>query len=286
VLRALGNFGKISGDRSGFDPGKLTEIRGSHVIGLQREPEAGQAVESAREMVDGIVGYGDGTVSALVADLEAKIDHVFFADLQVIGDLPGAVGFSPPALVQREFGINEVAVVLEQPIYAVERAATFFIRGERDDDVAVGLEAFAFIANQVGDPDGGLRLVITRAAAVEVAILLDKLKRVCGPVFALSFDYIGVGEKKNRLRRSSAVVANHQVRLFRVCSADKDIGIGKSRGLQAGSRGLGYRSGGTGSEPRLDLYELFIDIVGQLLVSRRRHDLGTQRSCAQEQDRN
>ena len=75
--------------------------------------------------------------------------------------------FAPAAFVQRKVGIDQVAVIFDQPVDAVVRAAAFFVGGERDDDVAVRLEAFAFVSDQIGDPDGGLRFVVAGAAAVE-----------------------------------------------------------------------------------------------------------------------
>ena len=82
--------------------------------------------------------------------------------------------FAPAAFVQAELGVDQVALVLEQPLDAVVRATALFVGRERDDDVAIGLEAFALVANQVGDPDRRLRFVVADAAAVEVAVFFGE----------------------------------------------------------------------------------------------------------------
>jgi len=86
-------------------------------------------------------------MSAFIADLEAEIDDVFFADLNVVGDFLAACFFAPAAFIQTELCIDKLAVILDQPVDAVVRSAAFFIGGEGDDDVTGGLEAFAFITN-------------------------------------------------------------------------------------------------------------------------------------------
>ena len=108
-----------------------------------------------------------------------------------------ADGLAPSAFVQAELGVDQLALVLQQPLDAVVRPAAFLVRRERDDDVAIGLEAFALVANQVRDPDRRLRLVVAGAAAVEVAVLLGERERIHAPVFALRFHDVGVREQQD-----------------------------------------------------------------------------------------
>src|SRR5260370_36235863 len=103
------------------------------------------------------------------------MDAVFFADLKFVGDSLPAGGFAPAAFVESEFGINKVAVILQEPVHAVVRPAALFIRGESHDDVAVGLEALILVLDQGGDPDGRLSLVVASAAAGRTAIELHEL---------------------------------------------------------------------------------------------------------------
>ena len=48
--------------------------------------------------------------------------------------------------------------------------------------------------DQVGDQNRVAALNVLRATSVKVAVLLDKLERVRGPVFALCFDNIEMAD--------------------------------------------------------------------------------------------
>jgi len=54
-------------------------------------------------------------VAAFVTHLKAEIDDIFLANLEIVGDSLGARGFAPAAFVESELGINEIAVIFEQP---------------------------------------------------------------------------------------------------------------------------------------------------------------------------
>jgi hypothetical protein len=137
-------------------------------------------------------------VAALVVHLEAIVDHVLLAELHVVRDRFAGDGLAPAAFIQGVLGVDETALVLEEPLDAVERTAAFLVGGERNDEVAVRLEPFALEANEIGDPDRGLGLIVACAAAVEVAVLLDEGERVHAPVFALRLDDVRVGEQQER----------------------------------------------------------------------------------------
>src|SRR5450631_306540 len=144
-------------------------------------------------------------------------------------------------------------MVFQQPVDPAVGAAAFFVGGEGYDDVAIGFEAFLFVADHVGDPDGGLGLVVAGATAVEVAVLLDELERVHVPVFAFGFDDVGVGQEQDGLAGASAVVANDQIALLGNGAAYEDVGVGEACGFEASSGGIGYRRGRTGGVTGLDL---------------------------------
>ena len=155
-----------------------------------------EAVQSGGEMVNGVVGHGHGTVAAFVVNFEAEIGDVFFADLNVVRDALAGSHLAPAAFVETEVGVNQIAVIFDEPIDAVVRAAAFFIGGDGDNDVAVGLEAFAFVADEIRHPDGGLGFVVGCAAAVEVAVAFGKDERIEAPVFPFGFDDVAMGEQK------------------------------------------------------------------------------------------
>src|ERR1700689_361521 len=98
-------------------------------------------------------------------------------------------------------------MIFDEPVDAAVGAAAFFVGGEGDDDVAVGLEAFLLVLDQVGDPDGGLRFVVTGAAAVEVAVFFGEDEGIERPVFAFGFNNVGVSEEQERFFLAPAVGA-------------------------------------------------------------------------------
>ncbi len=55
--------------------------------------------------------------------------------------------FAPAAFVETKLRVDQIAMIFDEPVDTVERAAAFFVSGERDDEVAVGDEAFLFVLN-------------------------------------------------------------------------------------------------------------------------------------------
>src|SRR5581483_2519026 len=116
--------------------------------------------------------------------------------------------------VQAVFSVDQIAMLLKQPLHAVG-AALFLIRGEREDDVAIGLVALLTPANHVGEENGGAIFDVVGAAAVEEAVFFDHLKRVGGPIGAGGFDDIEMSEQQERLALAGSVNARDQVFLAR-----------------------------------------------------------------------
>src|SRR5207302_2438920 len=119
-------------------------------------------------------------------------------------------------------------MVLQQPLHPIVGAAPFLISRKSDDEVSIRLGSLLLILNEIGDPNGGLRLIVSGAAAVVEAVLFDELKRIHAPVFTLGFHDISVREKKNRFKDASAVIPGYEVRFFRDCASDENIRIRKS----------------------------------------------------------
>ena len=59
--------------------------------------------------------------------LELEIGVRFFAHLDVVRDLLSGHHYATAALVQAEIGVNQFALVLEQPDDAVVGSAAFFV---------------------------------------------------------------------------------------------------------------------------------------------------------------
>jgi hypothetical protein len=123
--------------------------------------------------------------------------------------------------------------------------------------------------NEIGDPDGGLGFVVAGAAAVEEAVFFVELEGIHGPVFALGFDDVGVGEEEEwflfLVLRGGAVVADDEICFFVDGAADVDVGFGEACGFEASDGGFDDGSCGTGGVAGLDFDELFVDVVGELL---------------------
>ena len=166
-------------------------------------------------------------MAAFVAHFKTEIGVGLLGQSDVIGNTLAIHTLAAAAFVQRVIGLNQFALVLQQPVDAVVRSAAFFVRSQRDNQIAIRFEAFALIPDQIRNPDGRLRFVIGGSASVEVAVLFNELERVHAPVLALRLHDIDVGQQQNRLARAGSVVANHQVVLGVFGAADPDVGIGK-----------------------------------------------------------
>ena len=84
---------------------------------------------------------------------------------------------SAATLVDDERRVDEVVMILEQPVDAVG-AAAFLVGGERDDDVAVGDDALAHHPDRVGDEDRRHCFIVGGAAAVVVPVTLREHERI------------------------------------------------------------------------------------------------------------
>src|SRR2546428_228477 len=93
--------------------------------------------------------------------LEFERDVDFLARADAVVDSFAVLKPPAPTLIERKRGVNEIAMLLQKPRYAVV-VAGFFVRRERDDDVALRNPTLTLVANQIGDADRRHRLVIAR----------------------------------------------------------------------------------------------------------------------------
>ncbi len=146
---------------------------------------------------------------------------------------------------------------------------------EREDDVAVGLIAFLLVADHVRDERRRHVFVVARAASVEIAVLLDELEGIGGPVLRLRFDDVDMGEEEDRLARAGAVQPGDEVALARRRLEHLHVGVGKACGAQPRRHRVGGAGGVAGLGDRVDLDELLVDVDGALLAGRQ----GIGRRC-------
>ena len=205
-------------------------------------------------------------MAAGVGHFEAEVLEHFLARLHFVGQVLALAHVAAAAFVDREFGVDQVLVVLHEPVDAVEIAA-FFVGREREDQIAVGDEAFLLQPNHVGDELRRHRLVVARAAAIEPAVLLEKGERIERPVLALRLDDVEVREEQQRPPRAGAVIADDEVVLARIGAEEVDVGVRKSRRPQPRGHRLGrFRHVSCGRVGRVDLDELFVDLTRARVV--------------------
>jgi hypothetical protein len=132
---------------------QLAEIGASRVGQHQREFVIPDLQNGIGHFIDGIVAHGDRGMAARIGRHDLVIDREFFAHMQRLLD-HGAVPVGAPAaaLVQRELGIDQVALVVGQPLRAVEGPARLLATGQRQFDGAFGRVSGLLPAGEQVDP--------------------------------------------------------------------------------------------------------------------------------------
>ncbi len=206
-------------------------------------------------------------MSAFVGDLEPVRYADFLAGLDVVAYRLAALEADAAAFVQCEFGVDQIAVVVEEPLDAEPVSVEDFLIGlEREDDVAIGLVAFLLVADHVRDEGRRHEFVVARAAPVVIAVLLDELEGIGRPVLRLRLDDVDMGKEQERLVRAGAVQAGDEVALARRGLEHLHVGIGKARGAQPRRHGVGRPAGVAGRGDRVDLDQLLVDVDSALLA--------------------
>ena len=167
--------------------------------------------------------------------------------------------------VEREFGIDQVAVIFQQPIHAV-RLSALLIGGERQDDVAVRDIAFLLQTNEIGDGNGIGFLHVLGAAPIEIAVLFHEFERIGGPILAPRLDHVEVTDDQNGARRRAgpSPIAGNQISLTVIGPEDDNIGCGKPSVEQSLRHGLRSRRGASDGIGGVDLDQLFENVVRHL----------------------
>src|SRR6266436_1267728 len=166
--------------------------------------------------------------------------------------------------VDAVFRIHPAAMLREQPVHAVERAA-LLIGGQSENQIAVRYVSFLFQADEIRDQDGIAFLHVLGAATVEVTVFLDEFEGIGGPVRAEGFDDVEVPDEKDGFAFSGSVKTRDEIFLAFVRPGYFDIARGEASLAQTsghrfrGGGYIAYRIGG------IDLNKLFENVVRQLL---------------------
>src|SRR5262245_51364951 len=104
---------------------------------MHRELEVREPIESGGEMVDGVVARRQRAVPARIGHVEAERLEQLLARLEAAHDALAVLDQRIAAVdVETELGVDEIAMILEQPVDAVVAAAALFAGGEREDQRA------------------------------------------------------------------------------------------------------------------------------------------------------
>src|SRR5271170_6207616 len=98
-----------------------------------RKIELSQPRQAIRKMIDGVIFLGQGTMPARIGNFQPEAEKHFLCCLHtheyflaVLDHASAAVG------VYTEFSIDQIAMVLHQPVDSV-RSATLLVRSQRED---------------------------------------------------------------------------------------------------------------------------------------------------------
>src|SRR4029077_4785433 len=103
----------IGGDLSAFHLRGPLEVEVGRIIEVYGKAELRQSGEPLGQTIDGIVFARDGAVAALVLHVELVSKRHFLAGLNAVADRFAVFETDPAALIQSEFGVDQVAVILQ-----------------------------------------------------------------------------------------------------------------------------------------------------------------------------
>ena len=206
-------------------------------------------------------------MTAFVFDGQLVAHRDFFAGLDRVADWFAVLQPDTAALIQGEFGIDQVAVVFQQPLDSQRiLVEDFFIGLQRHDDVAVGLVALLSVADEIGDEGRRHVFVIAAATGIKIAVLLDQLERIGRPVLAAGGNHVDMSDQQDRFARAGAPEARDEIALTRRRREGVNVGFGEAASTQPRRHGFGRLGGVARCCHRVDLDEFLVDVEGALLV--------------------
>ncbi len=216
--RLVGRIGREPGhrlaDRARRHLGHRAEVAAGRVGDLHREAMRLQALQQARQVVDGVVGARRRAVPAGIGDRQLERRVGLLRGLQEVRDgLAGLVQLSTPAVVvEGELGIGQGAMLVHEA--PRRQHAGLLVARERDDEIAGRHESLGLQPQERAGERGHAELVVRGAATEEVAVLLDQREGVALPVLATCVDHVHVREQQDRTLARGAVspVSHHQAR--------------------------------------------------------------------------
>ena len=200
-------------------------------------------------------------MSAGILRLEAKVLIDFLARLDFVDQILAGLHLTRAALVDGQSGIDEMAMGFHQPFDTVEVAA-FLVGGQGQNQISIGFEAFLLQPDQVRRQMRRHGLVVTRAPAVEVAVLFEEDERIERPVFALRFDDIQVRQEQDRPAGAGAAIPRNEVAFPRIGSEHLNVRCGEPGSLQPRRHRFGRLRRAADRVGCVDLDEFSEDLQG------------------------
>ena len=134
-------------------------------------------------------------MATLVSDFKLVTNRDFLACLDGITHRLSSFQPYAAALVEREFGIDQITMTGEKPIDAqFVGIKDFFVSFQGDDDVSIGLKPLVLVPDKVGDKGCSHELVVGCSPAIEITVLLHKLERISRPVLPFGWNNVEMSE--------------------------------------------------------------------------------------------
>jgi len=135
-------------------------------------------------------------VAASILHLKLVTQRNFFARLNAVTNRLAILQSDRTTLIECKFSVDQIAVVLQQPLNPQGITVEDFLIGlQRNDNVSIRLVALLHVADQVRNKGRRHELVIGRAASIEITVLLDQLERINRPVLASRLNHIEMREQ-------------------------------------------------------------------------------------------
>ena len=262
---AVGGVAHVLAFLAGRDGAHATEEAGGGVVELDGEFERLHLHQGGAEFVDRVVRHGTGRVTAGVGHFEREILIEFLAGLHAVEDVLAGLGIEPAAsaFIEREGGVDEVAMVLHHVSGADKLAVGFLAAVEHHLDGAGGAVAFLLVADHRVREDRGHRLVVAGAARVEIAAVFGEDEGVAHPVFALGLHHVDVRHQHDGfLSRVRAGEDGDEVAVLRAIGTgvheDVEIALRVAGGDEARLHAFGRERAGADGEGGVGFDQLFI----------------------------
>src|ERR1700722_2498778 len=138
-------------------------------------------------------------MSAWIRRRNSIVGIQLFSSFNPHADSVALLQFGPTRIwIDHELSVDQLTMIFEKPVDAI-RLSSFFISGQRKNDVAIRHKPLAPQPDKTLNHRGIAIFHILSAAPIKVAVLLNKLKRIGSPIRALGLNHIDMPYQQNSL---------------------------------------------------------------------------------------